>query len=261
MKHQKRNSKRTAIKPRKDSMRPGNALTKIITVSGNLAMEEIERLLADRPSTGLHPVLFGSKNHADFMAENCLHVKDPKRILADSYKIDIPKLIAEWYSSEDEDELEEQKKAEEDWVAQDVGAAQDKEEIRMDQSLDLECAKKINDRYEGRWIDVVHIGLLDVEEPWQIFAHVGWEVDGWGNATKCALHRHWQNQWGAEVIALQETITECFVKRPPSVRRDAMNLAREQYYYCGDIVHQGVGTIQEHASELLNRKQWFFWWD
>ena len=53
-----------------------SALEEIITVPGHVAMEEMVRLLADRPNTGLHPVLFGSKIHADSMAENCLRVED-----------------------------------------------------------------------------------------------------------------------------------------------------------------------------------------
>ena len=40
-----------------------------------------------------------------------------------------------------------------------------------------------------------------------------------------------------------------------------MELAEEQFAYCPDIVHQGVGTISALASMLLDGTAWYFWWD
>jgi Domain of unknown function (DUF4253) len=44
-------------------------------------------------------------------------------------------------------------------------------------------------------------------------------------------------------------------------RKDALDLAREQYIYCSDIVSQGTGTLEALAAGLLGGTAWFFWWD
>jgi hypothetical protein len=56
-------------------------------------------------------------------------------------------------------------------------------------------------------------------------------------------------------------MVECFVARPPLTRADALILAREQYFYCGALVHQGAGSVVELAEILIGRKRWYFWWD
>ena len=238
---------------------------KIITVPGSNAMDEMKRLLGQRASTGLHPVLFGSKDSADFIYKGSLGVKDPAAIIAESLQIDVAKLIAEFYHPDEwEDGREEDEQAEEEWIMDesDSEAGEDDVETGDDDELDLSSAK------QGRkLLETVHIGLLEIAQPWQVFAHLGWGdentggQDIWGSAMNCAIHRRWQEEWGAEVVALQETVIECFVARPPLTRRDAMRLAREQYYYCSDIVHQGVGSIPELADTLMGYNQSYFWWD
>ena len=56
-------------------------------------------------------------------------------------------------------------------------------------------------------------------------------------------------------------VIECTVKTPPSSKQAALALAREQFVYCSDIVHQGVRSIEALAATLLNSKTWYFWWD
>ena len=51
------------------------------------------------------------------------------------------------------------------------------------------------------------------------------------------------------------------VERRPGTRDEALNLAREQYAYCNDIVDQGVGTLSTLAAELTAHDWWYFWWD
>ena len=41
----------------------------------------------------------------------------------------------------------------------------------------------------------------------------------------------------------------------------AMEAALEQYFFCADIVDQGVGTIGTLADVLAKSKYWYFWWD
>jgi len=40
-----------------------------------------------------------------------------------------------------------------------------------------------------------------------------------------------------------------------------MELAKEQYIFCNDIVDQGVGTVSALAATLLDSNYWYFWWD
>jgi hypothetical protein len=51
------------------------------------------------------------------------------------------------------------------------------------------------------------------------------------------------------------------VTRPPQTRPEALDLAREHYVYCSDIVHQGLGTLSALAARLMGNAWWAFWWD
>jgi hypothetical protein len=51
------------------------------------------------------------------------------------------------------------------------------------------------------------------------------------------------------------------VNRRPETRGAALDLAREQYLYCSDIVDQGVQTFSALAAVLMQSDWWYFWWD
>jgi hypothetical protein len=76
-----------------------------------------------------------------------------------------------------------------------------------------------------------------------------------------ALLRFWHDKYGAQIISATDDVIECTVSRPPSTREQAMELAREQFLYCADIVYQGVQTVSNLGAGLLNSKYWYFWWD
>jgi hypothetical protein len=93
-------------------------------------------------------------------------------------------------------------------------------------------------------------------------------VVGFGDWNECpapefhvALHRRWQERYGAELVGMSSDVIEMRVARPPRSRDDAMALAQEQYAYCDDIVHQGVESLSALAATLLEGTVWFFWWD
>jgi Domain of unknown function (DUF4253) len=56
-------------------------------------------------------------------------------------------------------------------------------------------------------------------------------------------------------------VMECTVARPPKTREEAMALAREQFFYCTDIVYQGTESLSLLGATVLNAKAWYFWWD
>jgi hypothetical protein len=51
------------------------------------------------------------------------------------------------------------------------------------------------------------------------------------------------------------------VNRPAGTREDALRLAQEQFLFCGDLIHQGMGNVTNLAAILLEGQYWYFWWD
>lgn len=115
----------------------------------------------------------------------------------------------------------------------------------------------------GRLKPLIFIGLIELDDPCELFARLGY--GGWNDSPQphehVALHRHWRERFGAEPIAVQDGTVECWVSRPPADRKAALALATEQAAYCPDIVEQGVGTVAALAATLLEAPVWYFWWD
>lgn len=90
-------------------------------------------------------------------------------------------------------------------------------------------------------------------------------IGGWNSVPTAEVHsalfRLWHTQWGATVACITDDVIEFTVERPPQTREEAMELARLQFIYCPDIVHQGVGSLEALAATLLNGPVWYFWWD
>jgi Domain of unknown function (DUF4253) len=90
----------------------------------------------------------------------------------------------------------------------------------------------------------------------------------WGDWNGCpapeyhvAALRSWRDRFGAELIGLSHDVMNIRVKRRPETRDAALDLAREQYAYCSDIVDQGVETLSALAAVLMESDWWYFWWD
>jgi len=75
------------------------------------------------------------------------------------------------------------------------------------------------------------------------------------------LFKKWQNEYSAKVACVTGDVIEFTVENPPTTKEQALQLAEEQFIYCSDIVFQGVETIENLASTLLNSKVWYFWRD
>lgn len=110
---------------------------------------------------------------------------------------------------------------------------------------------------------VVHVGLVDLADPCELFARLGW--GDWNACPAPPLHvalmRHWRERFGAEPVALSGDVVECVVARPPQAQDAALELARHQQAYCPDIVEQGTGTTARLGAALLAAPYWYFWWD
>lgn len=109
----------------------------------------------------------------------------------------------------------------------------------------------------------VYLGLAKIEQPWHLPAAI--HFGGWNACPSadehCALHRSWQERFGAEITGMSGDVVECVVRKPPRDRKAALDVAWEQYWYCNDIVDQGCESISNLAATLLNSPYWYFWWD
>jgi Domain of unknown function (DUF4253) len=112
-------------------------------------------------------------------------------------------------------------------------------------------------------LDKVHIALIPTDDWTTIPAHLQW--GGWNACPHPEFHvaalRSWRDRFGAELVGMRRDTMDLRVARRPQTREAALELAREQYVYCNDIVDQGPGTLSALAASLLTDPWWFFWWD
>ena len=90
----------------------------------------------------------------------------------------------------------------------------------------------------------------------------------YGNWNECpspeehvAIWKYWNEKYGAEIVCVTHDIIEAKVSNPPMTYEEALLLAKEQFIYCADIVHQGVESLENLAALLQNGSTWYFWWD
>jgi hypothetical protein len=109
----------------------------------------------------------------------------------------------------------------------------------------------------------VFVALVPTKLSWQVplSLHFGGFNDCPHTESIGAVLRHWEQKYGAELICVTSSVLELRVANPPTKRAEALELAREQFLFCRDIVAQGTETIENLAAELLNARTWFLWWD
>lgn len=104
---------------------------------------------------------------------------------------------------------------------------------------------------------------IATDESWQIPAF--FKYGGWNEcpdpALHCAIWKYWQEKYGAHIVGVSNDVIEAYVTKPPATQQAAIELAIEQYLYCADIVDQGVETISNLGSAIINHHAWYFWWD
>lgn len=119
------------------------------------------------------------------------------------------------------------------------------------------------DPLNNRPLPEVAIVLVKAANSYEVPAILGW--GGWNNCPEAAVHvaqlREWNRRFGAELYSLTLDTLEVTIERPVETREAALALAREQYMYCEDLVHQGAETLNNLAASLLGARAWHFWWD
>ncbi len=125
---------------------------------------------------------------------------------------------------------------------------------------------------EKVFADKLYLQLAPAKNSWEIPGVLNWNIMeevigwfGWGECPPPPVHtsftRYWNKKYGAEIVSYSDDYYEMIVENPPKNREDALELAKEQYLYCPDIVSQGTETLECFAYSLINEPVWFFWWD
>lgn len=119
------------------------------------------------------------------------------------------------------------------------------------------------DGLTGQPFETVYIVILPTDDPAESLAYLGW--GGWhecpDDATHVAVLRRWQKLYGAVLVGISGAVLDFKVTNGPKNREDALALAREQFYYCPDIVWQKTGGLAPLAQSLIDSDWWYFWWD
>ena len=99
---------------------------------------------------------------------------------------------------------------------------------------------------------------------WEVPAYLTAQANDWDppDAVHVALLKYWHERWKAELVSLTSGVLEMRVLQPPTIFREALELAKEQYLYAPDVVDQWLGgNLNTLAKMLLNGRVWRFWWD
>src|SRR5262249_14680545 len=115
----------------------------------------------------------------------------------------------------------------------------------------------------GKFHESVVIGLVPASHSWEVPGVLSF--GGWNDCpdatSQVAVLRYWNEIYGAELAGLSGDVMELEPARKPLSKEEALRLAQEQYWFCYDIVEQGVGTIENLAAGLMGSSVWYFWWD
>ncbi|MFT5128650.1 MAG: hypothetical protein ACI8W8_002267 [Rhodothermales bacterium] len=114
------------------------------------------------------------------------------------------------------------------------------------------------------------IGLFPIRNPWEVgafFPQTG-NCDHRPEFHVAALRR-WHDRFGAEPVCCAGNTIEVQVHRRPTSRKEAIELAWEQYLYASDafwdrtIFHEGreFESTCDLAGSLTVSNVWWLWWD
>jgi hypothetical protein len=110
---------------------------------------------------------------------------------------------------------------------------------------------------------IARIALIPTDDPTEIPAYM--HYGRWNECPPPSYHvaalRAWRDRYGAELVGMSADVLNLRVSRKPETREEALELAREHYAYCNDIIDQGVGSYRKLATGLMACDWWFFWWD
>jgi hypothetical protein len=212
---------------------------------GEDALKHLEQLRSEGRSAGFTAILLGGKDDAEGLAENREFSKTPTE--------EYLRLAAEVKA---EDWLKKQVEADPECFQAEAGEWPSEVPEAGNISAHLEVLSKKPKK-------AAYLAKIPSPRNWEAPAYIG--MGGWNAcpdaAVLTAFAKRWHERYGAEVVSITHDVIEFTVANPPSTREAAMELAKEQYVFCSDIVDQGVGDVSTLAATLLNSNYWYFWWD
>jgi hypothetical protein len=213
----------------------------MIKVSGSDAVKTYQQL---KSKTGVIPVILGDKDEIEFSLESMAYIQaDFAQLLQKAEAID----AAEWFIKRQAQDPEYYDTEIGEWEA-------------------FEPANELTvhlDILSGQPKPEVYIALVPVVKSWMIpcFLKTGSWNDCPNPEEHAAIFKYWDDLYGISVAGIANDVIELEVKNPPTTQEQALELAKQQFIYCPDIVYQGTQSIAALAATLLNGKVWFFWWD
>ena len=118
--------------------------------------------------------------------------------------------------------------------------------------------------YETQKTQPMILAKIPVKHPWMVFAYL--PFGGWNDcpdtAALMAVSKYWHERHGAVPAVLTYDTLEYSVPAPVP-QESALQLAKEQYAFCADIIDQGAPgmTVTRLAHDLKQSNIWYFWWD
>jgi len=109
-----------------------------------------------------------------------------------------------------------------------------------------------------------YLGLVAVTRPADVLAVLGWQgpINHFHDmGMLCAVLRSWEERFGAYLIEVGFDTITLAVTRAVVTEQHATAIAAEHFASCSDCIHQGSGSIEEHAAGLVGASTWSFWWD
>lgn len=196
------------------------------------------RLRAAHERSGLWPLILGPDD--DIVNLGNYFGRDPDTEVARGLDLDALARLAEWQQDLHEDDP-------------DAPPRGEAEGLRPQDEDDFDLAG------QPGWIGLVTAGVGHVVPG--LLAWTGAENAGLEPADHVAVLKRWHDLYGAELVGLGLDTIELRVPRPPAGQAAALTAAEEQYWYCPDVVDQGVQTLDALAVIQVPSRRWFFWWD
>lgn len=105
------------------------------------------------------------------------------------------------------------------------------------------------------------IALFKVDHPADVFQLI--QYGGWNDVpddpTIAGTLSLWHARFGAVPAVIGTETMELAVEKPPQTESECMKLAYDHLAFCGDLLQ--FHSLRKVAIQLLNSREWHFWWD
>ncbi|GEM_PF-169008 len=250
-----------------------------LVVPGEQALDNWHALRAIVATTGYWPVLLGDEEWAQRHTFNMEYAEESHRgtaaeIITAAEAINVPA----WLETQIDETMEHYKPPHGSWpddaAIREVLARHNAWlHAPPDSELDIlyqhgyERMLTTEGRMPRGLVPLIHVALVPTRQSWQAPAYL--KFGGWNEAPKPAEHtavlKYWSQRYGAEVMAMKFDTVELLIRRPPSTRDQALEVAWEYFGYSPDCLpgehNSPTYSIEGLAAFLLIAKIWGFWWD